>query len=68
LRRRLQTLGEVDVVHGLAGAVDVAIAQEVAQTQVERIQSEPLREQVDRPLARPRRLHLAVAAKRARGR
>ena len=50
----LEALGEVDVVHRLAGAEDVAVAQEVAQAQLERVEPQPLREQVHGALATPR--------------
>jgi hypothetical protein len=55
----------VDVVHHLAGDVGVALAEHVAQAQLERVDAELGGEQVDGELARPRRLHLAVAAEGA---
>ena len=68
VRRRLQALGEVDVVHRLAGAVDVAVAQEVAQAQLERVEPSRSASRSIGALARPGGLHLAVAAERPRGR
>ena len=61
LGRGLQALGEMDVVHRLAGAVAVSVAEDVPQAQLERIEAELLGQEVHRPLGGPGRLHLAVA-------
>ncbi len=53
------------VVQLLAGDVAVAFAQHVLEPQLERIDAELVGEQVDRELARPRRLHLPVTAEGA---
>ncbi len=55
-RRTLEALREADVVHRLAGAEAVAVAQHVPQPELERIDAQPLGEHVQRPLGRPRGL------------
>ena len=56
------------VVHDLAGAEGVALAQQVLPAQLDGVDAEPVGHHVDDPLGGPDRLHRAVAAERAAGR
>ena len=64
----LEALRDVEVVHRLAGREAVAVAQHVAQPQLERIGAELLGQQVDALLRGPHRLRRRIAAEGARGR
>ena len=64
-RRGLETLGDAEIVHDLARREAVAVAQHVLQAQLERIDAEPLGEQVDALLRCPGRLRGRIAAERA---